>query len=114
MHDWTLTAAGFVGGILPDILRLLNNRYDGPPAYLRSWFFWLCFVVLGLLGAGLVYWLGAANIETALSIGFTGPEILRRLLSAGAGATQNGDGTNKARAVGAPDAWQRQRQWWSR
>jgi hypothetical protein len=35
MHDWTLTAAGFVGGILPDILRLLNNRYDGPPAYLR-------------------------------------------------------------------------------
>ena len=102
---------GFVGGILPDILRAISHRYDGAPTYFRSWFFWVCFVLLGALGSGLVYWLGATDIKTALSIGFTGPEIVRRLLGGKAGPDPDQDAPRFAPAK--PNAWQAQRQWWS-
>jgi hypothetical protein len=30
---------GCLGGVLPDVLRLIGDRYRGAPAYLRQWFF---------------------------------------------------------------------------
>jgi hypothetical protein len=73
---------GFVGGAIPDGIRIIQGRYTGSlPAYLTTLNFWLGFILLVAAG-GLVAWLGKPqSIQAALAYGFAAPEILSRLLS---------------------------------
>jgi hypothetical protein len=79
---------GCLGGILPDVLRLVGDRHHGAPAYLRQWFFW--FSLLLLIGvAGLAtYLLSPSRIIDAVAIGFSAPETL-----------SNARGSKKPRAI---------------
>jgi len=76
---WQTVALGFLGGVMPDILKLVALRMQGAPNYLGSGFFWASFVILGLLGL-LACWLVSpgAPIE-AFAVGYSAPSILTRL-----------------------------------
>jgi len=73
---------GCLGGAIPDVLRLIKGRYDGAPAYLKTWFFWVMTIVLILLGGGVAVGLQAPGAKEALTFGFTAPEVISRLFGA--------------------------------
>src|SRR5688572_18803655 len=73
---------GALGGLLPDILRIVKSRHDPQlQPYLNSVMFWvglLLAVAVGALAAALAE---AANVREALAYGFGAPEVLTRILS---------------------------------
>lgn len=78
----TAVLFGAVGGLLPDVLRMIKAGQDGQmPTYLKSVMFYVSLILLAGVGA-LVGWLGQAkSVQEALAYGFGGPEVLSRLLS---------------------------------
>jgi hypothetical protein len=84
---------GCLGGAVPDVLRLIKGRRDGAPAYLKTAFFWVMFLVLILLGGGIAVWLNGPGVKEALTFGFTAPEVISRFFGsddADRGATGGG------------------------
>ena len=71
---------GCLGGVLPDVLRLIGDRYRGAPAYLRQWFFWFSLALLVGVAALATYLLNPSRIIDAVAIGFSAPEILSNAL----------------------------------
>jgi hypothetical protein len=78
----SLIACGCIGALLPDIIRLIKNRYDPTvPGYLKGIKFWISLLFLVLIG-GLATWLSNAHeVKEALAYGYGAPEFLSRLLS---------------------------------
>lgn len=77
--NYTIFVLGCIGGLLPDILRIVNNRHERDlPEYFGYKNFWLSIVLLTLLGGFAAYLLGAADVKQALAYGFTAPEIFSR------------------------------------
>ena len=109
--DWTHTywIYGCLGALLPDILRVIRERYQKKLPYLRYGPFWIGLALLVGLGGLLAYWCNADSIHAALAYGFSGPEIITRLLAAP---------TRPPSAIGgaAPVAVPRLeiREWWAR
>jgi len=68
-----------LGGITPDLTRLVKAGALGAPSYLKSWFFWVSFIILALLGVAAAYLMPATNEKQAFAFGFSAPEILSRL-----------------------------------
>jgi hypothetical protein len=93
--NWDMIAAGCFGGAIPDIIRLIQNRYETElPRYVGRANFWIGFIFLILLG-GIAAWLGNANrVQEALAFGFAAPELVSRFLSApnGGGGAKGGSG----------------------
>ena len=59
---WQIVALGCLGGMLPDVLRLIANRHDpAVPADVRSPLFGIGFVFLVALGGGMAVVLNAAG-----------------------------------------------------
>lgn len=82
MSQLAIVVLGCVGGLVPDVLRLVKTRYKKRlPAYLRYLNFWVGVVLLIAIG-GLAAWLLAAqDPKDALAYGFAAPELLSRLLA---------------------------------
>lgn len=76
----SLFLLGCLGGLLPDILRLIRNRRKIKiPAYLRTLNFWVGTILLVAVG-GLTAWiLSAETAKDALIYGFASPQILSQL-----------------------------------
>jgi hypothetical protein len=91
--NWTMIILGCVGGAIPDVIRIIQNRHKPElPDYVGSMNFWLGLVLLVLLG-GFAAWLGgASDYKAALAFGFAAPEIVSRLLSSGPGVKGPGTG----------------------
>jgi hypothetical protein len=73
---------GCLGGLLPDVLRLIKLKYKGAPNYLFDWFFWVSVMLLIGIAALAVYLLSPARVIDAVAIGFSAPEILSKALGA--------------------------------
>ena len=73
---------GCAGGAVPDILRLIKGRHDGAPAYLKTGFFWVMFIILMLLGGAVAMGMQASSVKEALMLGFTAPEVVSRFFGA--------------------------------
>lgn len=72
---------GALGGLIPDIVRVVRNRYDPTlPVYLKSIVFYVGLVLGMALGALASVLLHAQTPQEALALGFGAPEILTRLL----------------------------------
>ena len=72
---------GLIGGAIPDLLRLINNRYQlSLPGYLKSINFYVGFIFLLILGMVTVQLLGANSITEALSYGYSAPQVISGLL----------------------------------
>jgi hypothetical protein len=80
--DWTVIGLGCLGGAIPDVIRLVQGRYNQDlPNYLRQPNFWIGFVLLIVIG-GLAAWLGdATGLKEALAYGYAAPELIARFLS---------------------------------
>ena len=73
---------GCVGGLLPDILRIIRNRYKTKlPVYLKNPNFWISIVLLVGVG-GLTAWiLNSLSAKDALIYGYASPQVLSQLAS---------------------------------
>lgn len=91
---------GCLGGILPDILRLIKNRYEiKVPEYFKSVFFWISLFLMVIVG-GLAAWLlEANNAKQALAYGFSAPEILSKLFGKLAEGADRGDEKQEGKKV---------------
>lgn len=103
-NHWTMILIGCAGGLIPDILRIIKNRYNPKmPKYLQRASFWIGLLFLVIL-AGLAAWLGeAVNVKQALAYGFAAPEFISRILSSGGAITGAAKGEGKLSL----------RAWWS-
>jgi hypothetical protein len=73
---------GCLGGLLPDILRIIKNRNQKNTLdCFRHFTYWLSLVLQVLLGGFAVYILSTASITKALAIGFSAPEVITSLVS---------------------------------
>lgn len=72
---------GLIGGAIPDLLRIINNRYQlSLPGYLKSLNFYVGFIFLLMLGMVTVQLLDANSITEALSYGYSAPQVISGLL----------------------------------
>jgi hypothetical protein len=78
MDMWQAIGWGCLGGALPDVLRLIKYRHDGPPHYVWSGFFWAAFCLLLFLGGLASFLLHPDRTIDAIAIGFSAPEIFAK------------------------------------
>ena len=72
---------GLIGGAIPDLLRIINNRYQlSLPGYLKSINFYVGFIFLLILGMVTVQLLESNSITEALSYGYSAPQVISGLL----------------------------------
>jgi hypothetical protein len=97
---------GFVGGLLPDLIRLIRDR-DNPEwkAFAKTAKFWLSLLALALLGAFIAWLLDAASKKDAVIYGFTAPEVLSKLV--GSSAKESDRSVTERRTMTI-------REWWGR
>ena len=71
---------GCLGGLLPDILRIIRNRYKvNVEAYFKNLNFWLGTLLLVVIG-GLTAWvMSTQTAKDALIYGYASPQILSQL-----------------------------------
>jgi len=99
---------GAIGGLLPDVLRLIKER-DHLQAYLGSGGFYLSLVLLAGVGALAAYIAPAGSVKEAVAIGFAAPEFLSRLGSNTGQPAERGPVTSSVRGSGF--RWLRA--WWT-
>ena len=104
---------GMAGGLLPDVVRVVRERYAATvPAFLRSPKFYIS-LALGVLLGGFAAWLlQAGSAKDAVIYGFAAPELLTRLASSAAAGSEGTvfRGETPAAAEGPGSL----REWWSR
>jgi hypothetical protein len=93
---------GAVGGVLPDVIRLVRRRHDvALPPYVKRGSFYVGLALAVVLGAATAALLGAGSVTEAVAYGFGAPELLTRLLSSA--------GTEAGRIT----PWRMLRAWWA-
>jgi len=80
MPPYEMVGLGCLGGILPDILRMIAARYEGPPKYLAQPFFWISLLLLVVLAGGTAFLVKPTGTIETLAVGFGAPEIISKLL----------------------------------
>jgi purine-cytosine permease-like protein len=77
-----VVVCGFVGGLIPDLLRFIRSRFSLKTAnYLKSPKYWLSLLCMALLGAFVAWIFAAEDAKAAIAYGFAAPEIITRLAS---------------------------------
>lgn len=103
---------GLLGGIIPDALRVINDRHNPEvPTYFKSVKFWIGVFLLMGLGA-LVNWLVAPSTAVqAILTGYSAPSIFSKLA-----AKAETDSVGDKGIVNTPstDSGFSMRRWWSR
>jgi hypothetical protein len=78
--SWAIFLLGCAGGLVPDILRVVANRYDPKlPDYFKSLKFWIGTLCLVLLGGIVAYLTEPKRVMDAFIYGYAAPEFLARL-----------------------------------
>lgn len=95
---------GGIGGLLPDVIKVVNLRMQGRPTYLTDGFYWISLGILALLGAGAAALKGAGDPIEALALGAAAPTLFSRAF-----AKKEDDHLS----AGTPETTvKRIRQWW--
>lgn len=72
---------GLIGGLIPDAIRIINNRYNPVlPEYLKSPSFYIGTLLLVVLGGGSAFLLQADSVVDALAMGYSAPQIVSSVL----------------------------------
>jgi len=79
--DLPIFLVGCLGGLLPDALRIIKNRYEPELAsYLKKANFWIGLLLMTAIG-GLAAWiLAAPTFKDAIVFGFAAPELISQLV----------------------------------
>ena len=105
---------GMAGGLLPDVIRLVRERYDpAVPAFLKSPKFYIS-LGLGVLLGGFAAWLlQAGTTKDALVYGFAAPELMTRLASSASPSAKGG--AFRGETPASPNGLHRSLQsWWAK
>ena len=89
---------GCLGGIIPDIIRLLKLREDGKyfiPDYLTTVFFWIVLILQIGLGALVVYLMDVNDKLQAVVYGYAAPQIFTSVASGIISRTGGDQGSSK-------------------
>lgn len=79
MEPYLAALYGAGGALVPDVLKLINDRFGEPPAWLKKQHYWLGASLLVILGA-VVAWLSApARALDAAALGYAAPTIVAGL-----------------------------------
>jgi hypothetical protein len=90
LMPWVL---GGLGGVAPDVLRILNIVKSGQSlSGVFNWRLWVSLIILVPVGAFTAWLLQATTPIQALTCGFSAPEILSRLLSSRSNLPPGGQG----------------------
>lgn len=101
--DWHTFGLGCIGGLLPDVIRLIQGRYKPElPGYLGGANFWIGLILAVILGGFAAIWGNSTNTVQALACGFSAPEIITKLLS-----------SSKELSAGPPSPPARLRRFWA-
>ncbi len=87
--DLEMVVLGCIGGLLPDLLRLIKARDTGSvPKHFMFWLAWILLIAIG----GFTAWLfDADQAKEAVALGFTAPEVLSKLGAKNEPAVQPAD-----------------------
>jgi len=111
----TMVALGCVGGLLPDVIRLVKNRDNSAvPDYLKVPMFWVGFVLLVGMGGFAAWLLGAQDLKQAVAFGYAAPELLSNLAAEtkGAGQKKTPGEIDRGANVTTPSESFKLRRWW--
>jgi hypothetical protein len=87
-----MVALGCVGGLIPDVIRIVKNRHKNRVlGYLKHFNFWLGLLLLIALGGFAAWLLGAEKAKEALAYGYAAPELISRVLAGSADPADRGD-----------------------
>jgi hypothetical protein len=82
MDWWKVWLCGALGGLLPDILRIIRGRHKAEvPAYFGKPMFWVGLVLAMVVGGLTADLLNADRAYTAIALGYAAPDILEKALS---------------------------------
>lgn len=71
---------GALGGMLPDIMRIIENRYSNKfPDYISKPAFWVGFALLIAIGALIAGISKPEGIEQSLALGYAAPKIISEI-----------------------------------
>lgn len=86
---------GALGGMLPDIMRIIENRYSNKfPDYISKPAFWAGFALLIAIGALIAGISKPEGIEQSLALGYAAPKIISELAGKLPGNTQSQSNAN--------------------
>lgn len=80
MEPYLAALYGAGGAIVPDVLKLINDRFGNAPDWLRRWHYWLGAGLLVLLGAAVAWFSGPTRPIDAAALGYAAPAIVAALL----------------------------------
>ena len=97
MSGWEVFAAGFIGALAPEILRLYTLRSRPPAGF--SWFYVIISVVFASLGGVIALALPATTLWGALYTGISTPVLINTALKK---AGSSGEPLRDASSAGRP------------
>ncbi|RWP58615.1 hypothetical protein [Mesorhizobium sp.] len=104
LDTFSIILWGAVGGLIPDVLRLIRSRHGQAPDYFGHWHFWMALVLMVALGA-LAAWLSApTKVFDAIAYGIAAPAVFEGLLADKSKEPRLNESSNLI------DSW---RYWWS-
>lgn len=69
-----------IGGLIPDVIRIIKNRYGSLPEYLKNINFYIGLVLMVSLGVFAVFLKQPEDKIEALAIAFSAPQVVSSLL----------------------------------
>ena len=80
MTNLQLFALGAAGALVPDLLKFINGRFEDPPPWIWSLYYWVAALLLALLGGVVACASQPDRVIDALAIGYAAPTIVASLL----------------------------------
>jgi hypothetical protein len=100
--DWAMFAIGCVGGLIPDAMRIIQNRHEAElPNYIWTANFVVGLLLLLLIGGVAAVVGQAADWKQALAIGYAGPDFISRAFA------------SKPITLASPGYAEVMRRWWA-
>src|SRR5947208_2414095 len=108
MHMTNIIILGLVGGLLPDIIRIIKGKSQTMPGFYKTFWFWFGTILQVGLGGFVVWLMKPESIMQAILIGYAAPGILTSLAAKAeneVGGGPKGDKTKGAIAFNLRTWW---------
>ena len=81
MDETAIWIYGAIGGLLPEILRIIENRTTGKfPDFYKYLSFWIGLILMVAIGSFCAHIFNPNTAVNAVALGFTAPKILSELV----------------------------------